>query len=102
MSKADKGYKDEFLKHLEKELTIKAACGKTGLTRQSVYRWLKEDKTFAKEVKEAIKSCVLEVNDDCESFVLKKIRAEDINAIKFWLKYHHSDYKQSYIIAKQK
>lgn len=100
MSKVDKGYKESFLKEIEKELTIKAACAKTGVARQSVYRWMSDDKTFAKDVKEAVKSCILSVNDDCEFHILKKNRSGDINAIKFWLKYHHTDYKQAYILAK--
>lgn len=95
-------HSDEFLQVLEKELTIKAASAKTGIARQTIYRWMNDSKTFKKAVSEAIKNCVLEVNDDCEANVLKKIRGEDMNAIKFWLKYHHPDYRQSYIITRQK
>lgn len=98
--KIDKDYKDSFVKSLETDLTIKAACLKNNLSRQTVYRWMKDDKVFAKEVAEAIKTCVLEVNDDCEAYMIKKIKAEDMNAIKFWLKFHHDDYKQAYIVSR--
>lgn len=98
--KVDKNYKEDFLKNLETVLTVKAACEKTGIARQTVYRWMRDDKQFAKDSKEAVKNCILDVNDDCESRILTKIKSDDMQAIKFWLRFHHGDYKQSYVITK--
>lgn len=61
---------------------------------------MQEDKKFSIEVKEAIKNAILEINDDCENRVISKIRNDDTNMIKFWLRYRHPDYKQSYVITK--
>lgn len=92
--------KKEFTDLLETELTVKSVCKKLNLSRQTVYRWMKEDKSFDTAVKLAIKNAVLDINDDCESRVLSKIRNDDTNMIKFWLRYRHPDYKQSYIVTK--
>jgi len=100
MAKQDSEIKKEIVELLETELTIMAVCGKLGLSRNSVYRWMKEDKNFAKQVVEAKKTCVHYLNDDCESRVISKIRNDDANMIKFWLRYRHPDYKQSYIVTK--
>jgi len=100
MSKQDNEIKTQILELLEKELTIKTVCAKLGLSRQSVYRWMKEDKKFATDIKEAIKNCVLDLNDECENRVITKIKNDDTNMIKFWLRYRHPDYKQSYIVTK--
>jgi len=100
MAKQDKEFKEDILKLLEKELTIKVVCAKLGLSRNSLYRWMKDDAQFKKDVKDAIKNAVMDVNDDCEYRVLAKIRNDDPGMIKFWLKFHHPDYKQSYIVTK--
>ncbi len=100
MTKQDTETKDSFVKIVEKFLTIKSACSRVGLSRQTIYRWMKDDKTFAHDVKEAIKDAVLELNDECEDRVIAKIRNDDANMIKFWLRYRHPDYKQSYIVTK--
>jgi len=96
----DNQIKKEFIELLETELTIKSVSKRLNLSRQTVYRWMKDDKTFADNVKNAIKNAVLDINDDCEARVLKKIRNDDSNMIKFWLRYRHPDYKQSYIVTK--
>lgn len=40
MSKLDKGYAESFIKEIGRELTIKAACSKCNVSRQSIYRCL--------------------------------------------------------------
>jgi transposase-like protein len=100
MSKQDKEIKEKFVNLILDELTIKAVCSKLNLSRQTVYRWMKEDLQFKKDIKHAIENCVLDINDDCESRILAKIRNDDTNMIKFWLRYRHPDYKQSYIVTK--
>ncbi len=100
MAKQDKEIKEQIIELLTTQLTIKSVCSQLNLSRNSVYRWLKEDKGFAKEVKEAKKVCVQYLNDECESRVITKIMNDDSNMIKFWLRYRHEDYKQSYIVTK--
>jgi hypothetical protein len=45
---------DPFFAELEKVPIIQVACEKTGISRNSVYRWKREDKSFAKKMDEAI------------------------------------------------
>lgn len=92
--------KEDVIKEIENELTIKTVCKKLGLSRQTVYRWLKEDKEFAKDLLKAKKMAVADMNDECENRVLNKIKNDDSGMIKFWLRYHHDDYKQAYIVTK--
>lgn len=92
--------KEDVLKEIKNELTIKAVCKKLNLSRQTVYRWLKDDKSFKTELHKARKEAIDDMNDECENRVLNKIRNDDSGMIKFWLKYHHEDYKQAYIVAR--
>lgn len=92
--------KEDVIVEIENELTIKSVCKKLGLSRQTVYRWLKEDKNFKKDVFNARKTAIEDMNDECENRVLSKIKNDDAGMIKFWLRHHHDDYKQSYIVTK--
>lgn len=100
MTKMDKEMMEKILETIADELTISAVSKKLGVARQTLHRWIKEDKSFAKDVKEATREAVENLNDDCENRVIAKIRNDDTNMIKFWLRYRHPDYKQSYIVTK--
>lgn len=100
MTKIDQDFKDQIIKTLTEEITVQATCKKLGIARQTFYRHIEEDEQFAKDVKNAIKEAVIEMNDECENRVIQKIRNDDAGMIKFWLRYRHPDYKQSYIVTK--
>lgn len=94
---------DLILETLKNEYTVASACKKLGISRQTYYRWVKEfenyqNRDFAKEAKQALLEGVQNVNDYCENELVKKIYKGDIQAIKFWLKHNHDNYKQAYII----
>lgn len=84
---------DQFLEELAKVPIVQVACEKTGLSRNSVYRWRKEDKTFAKKMDEALKSGVAFVNDMSESQLLTLIKEKSYSAISFWLRHRNDNYK---------
>jgi len=92
--------KEDVIKEIQNELTIKAVCDKLDLSRQTIYRWIEEDDEFAEQLKQARKDAINAMNDICENKVVQKIMADNDGMIKFWLRYHHNDYKQSYIITK--
>jgi predicted DNA-binding transcriptional regulator AlpA len=92
--------KQDVIDELKNEVTIKGVCGKLGISRQTIYRWIEEDEEFAEKLKISRKEAIYEMNDECENKVIQKIRSDDSGMIKFWLRYHHDDYKQSYIITK--
>lgn len=94
--------KEVILATLQEEFTVKATCKKLNISRQTFYRWIEqfriEDKNVDQEVAKAIKQGVQNINDYAENQLVQKVYKGDMNAIKFWLKHRHDDYKQAYII----
>lgn len=84
---------DQFFAELEKVPIVQVACEKTGVSRNSVYRWRNEDKTFTKKMDEAISKGVALVNDMSESQLLTLIKEKSYSAISFWLRHRNDDYK---------
>ncbi|MEN9551959.1 MAG: hypothetical protein RI935_336 [Candidatus Parcubacteria bacterium] len=84
---------DQFLEELAKVPIVQVACEKCRLSRNSVYRWRKEDKTFEKKMDEALASGVAFVNDMSESQLLTLIKEKNYSAISFWLRHRNDNYK---------
>jgi predicted DNA binding protein len=77
--------KEEFLEQLRKIPIVMVACEKTGISRQSVYRWRTEDDQFRKDMEVAMAEGEALVNDMSESQLLSLIRDKNWPAIQFWL-----------------
>ncbi|MCD8528123.1 MAG: hypothetical protein LRY41_02225 [Candidatus Pacebacteria bacterium] len=88
-------FQDQFLDELRKVPIIQVACEKSGLSRQSVYRWRKEDKEFLKKMDSALSEGVALVNDMSESQLLTLIKEKNYPAISFWLRHRNDNYKTS-------
>ncbi len=86
-------FQDQFLEELAKVPIIQVACEKCNLSRNTVYRWRKEDKTFEKRMDESLKSGVAFVNDMSESQLLTLIKEKNYSAISFWLRHRNDNYK---------
>lgn len=86
-------FQDQFLEELAKVPIIQVACEKCNLSRNTVYRWRKEDKTFEKKMDESLKSGVAFVNDMSESQLLTLIKEKSYSAISFWLRHRNDNYK---------
>lgn len=86
-------FQDQFLDELRKVPIIQVACEKTGLSRNSVYRWRKEDKEFLKNMDTALIEGVALVNDVSESQLLTLIKEKNYPAISFWLRHRNDNYK---------
>lgn len=43
-----------LLEHLEKTPIVQIACEKSGVGRSTYYRWLEQDKKFARSAKQAL------------------------------------------------
>ena len=84
---------DQFFVELERVPIVQVACEKTGVSRNSVYRWRKEDKTFGKKMDEALANGVALVNDMSESQLLTLIKEKNYPAISFWLRHRNDNYK---------
>ena len=86
-------YSKKFLEELKKVPIVQVACEKTGVSRNSVYRWKREDKEFEKQFDEALAEGVTFVNDMSESQLLQLIKEKSFSAVRFWLNKRHPAYK---------
>lgn len=84
--------KDTLLEQLRKTPIVQIACDKAGVGRATYYRWRKDDQGFATTADQAIHDGSLLVNDMAESQLMAAIRDQNMTAIIFWLKHHHSRY----------
>ncbi|MCK9578224.1 helix-turn-helix domain-containing protein [bacterium] len=86
-------FQELFLLELEKVPIVQVACEKTNLSRNTVYRWRKEDLGFAKKMDESLSKGVALVNDMSETQLLTLIKEKNWPAISFWLKHRNDNYK---------
>lgn len=86
-------YSKQFLEELKKVPIVQVACEKTGVSRNTVYRWKREDKDFEKEFEKAMADGVAFVNDMSESQLLTLIKEKNFSAVRFWLNKRHPAYK---------
>lgn len=91
--KKDK-YSEQFLKKLQKVPIVQVACEKSGVSRNTVYRWKREDESFAKEFDAALAEGVNYVNDMSESQLLQLIKDKNFSAVRFWLNKRHPAYRE--------
>ena len=82
-----------FLDELRKVPIVQVACEKTGIARNTVYRWKRDDTKFAKDFDEAMSDGVAFVNDMGESQLLTLIKEKNFPAVRFWLNKRHPAYK---------
>jgi len=85
--------KDTFLEQLRKIPIVQVACEKTGVSRNSVYRWKNEDKEFSNEMETALAEGEALVNDMGESQLLSLIKEKNWSAISFWLRHRNPRFR---------
>lgn len=90
--------KDEFLEHLRKIPIIQVAAEKSDLSRNTIYRWRKEDDKFRKMMAEALAEGEELINDLSEGQLLTLIKEKNWSALSFWLRNHHPKYADKLII----
>ena len=78
-----------FIEQLKSIPIISVAAEKVGISRNTVYRWKKEDPEFKKHMEEALAEGEAFVNDMSESQLLSLIKEKNWSAISFWLKHRH-------------
>src|SRR6185436_10851562 len=74
--------KKRFIAALEAQGTVLHACKAAGISRQTAYRWYREDPEFAEQWDEAIENAV----DGVESVIYQKALSGDVIAAIFYLK----------------
>lgn len=83
----------ELIQELEKNYLLQPACSKLGLTRSTVYRWMKEDQEFDQAVRLAQSMGRRYMSDYTESKLFKNIESQNQRSIEFWLKNNNEHYK---------
>ena len=86
--------KAEFLEQLKKIPIVQVACEKTGLSRNTVYRWRKEDEQFRTDMEIALQEGEDLVNDMSENQLLSLIKEKNWSAISFWLKHRNPKFRE--------
>lgn len=84
----------KFLDELKQIPIVRIACGRSGISHNSVYRWRAEDPRFASLMDEALAEGEDFVNDLTESKLLTLIKEKQFAAIRFWLTHRHPIYKK--------
>lgn len=95
-----KKYRKEqaLLEQLKTIPNVSLACEKVGLSRNTVYRWCREDPEFKARLDEALESGVESVNDLAESKLIANINSGSMRAIQYWL----DNNKKTYIKPRAK
>lgn len=88
----------KLLEELERTPLIQVACEKIGISRNTFYRWAKEDKELAEQVSQAISLGTGVVNDVAVSNVLNGIQKGDPMYTKYWLSHKHPDFRKPFIL----
>ncbi|MEQ1499867.1 MAG: hypothetical protein ABL917_00655 [Parcubacteria group bacterium] len=86
--------KDSFLEQLRKIPIVQVACEKTNISRNSIYRWRKEDPKFLEEMELALTEGEALVNDMSENQLLSLIKDRNWNAISFWLRHRNPKFRE--------
>ncbi len=81
-----------LLEELSKTSNISIACERTGLSRQTVYRWMDEDEGFRKKVEKSIKLGIESISDLAESKLIGHIKSGSQRSIEYWLDNHKDTY----------
>lgn len=90
---------DGFFAELAKVPIVQVACEKTGISRNSVYRWRKDDKSFSKKMDKALADGVALVSDMSETQLLTLIKEKSFPALSFWLRHRNDNYKNKLEIS---
>lgn len=81
-----------FLEQIKTVPNITLACEKVGLSRNTIYRWCKEDPEFKERLNEASETGIESINDLAESKLITHIKNGSMQAIKYWLDNNKVDY----------
>lgn len=84
--------KSKLLQVLSETPLVSLACKKSGLSRATFYRWMKDDKSFRDSVNNILEIGRKNINDLAESSLIKEIQKGNMNAIRLWLQHNDSRY----------
>ena len=95
--KKTKALLDKLAEEIEKAPVVQVACDKFGISRNTFYRWMKEDKEFLARINEAVALGTGLVSDVAISNVLSGIKSKDPMYTKYWLSHKHPDFRRPFV-----
>jgi hypothetical protein len=95
--KKTKEITNKLIEELERTPLVQIACDKVGISRNTFYRWIKDDEKLFAKVNEAISLGTGLVNDVAVSNVLTGIKNKDSMYTKYWLDRKHPDFRRPFI-----
>jgi len=84
--------KEAFLDQLKRTPTIETACQKVVVSRATIYRWIKSNRSFEKKVDEALSEGRNFMSDIAENQLFSLIGDKKIEAIRLYLSTHNYRY----------
>lgn len=90
--------KNKFLEELARTSIVGVACERSGISRQTYYRWRNVDSDFYMKADQAMAIGVELNNDLSESVVLNAIRQNDVGTAKWYLSNRHKEYRRPFIV----
>ena len=84
--------KQKLIETLKELPIIQVACKKADISRDTYYRWRKEEQDFRRQGENAMEQGFEYINDLSESQILNLIKEGKLPAIALWLKHHHPRY----------
>lgn len=91
--------KQQMIEGAKTNHLVSYLCHKNGISRATFYRWFEEDKTFARDIKNAQELGRCAMCDLAESKLLQLVKSPNenvaLNATKYILRNNHKNYKES-------
>lgn len=84
--------KSKFIETLKEYPFVSFAAKKSGISRATIYRWMKDNPEFKKAMDDASEEGRLQCNDIAEMALMKQVKAGSLPAIKFFLTNNHEKY----------
>ena len=85
---------EKILEELRSNPTVTIACKKVGISKASLYRWIKEDPVFRQQFEEAQQEGRGDISDIAESFLVSEVKKGNMAAIKHWQAHNDPRYSR--------
>lgn len=85
-------FKETLINTLKEMPIIEVAVKRVGISRDSYYRWKRDDKEFLRQSEDAISQGIEFINDMSESQLVTLIKEKKMPAIALWLKHNNPRY----------
>ena len=85
-------FKESLINALKEMPIIEIAVKRAGVSRDTYYRWRREDKNFLRQSADALSQGIEFINDMSESQLITLIKEKKMPAISLWLKNNNPRY----------